>query len=41
MDVKTGTKTWRDPQLAEPDLKQSANTRNLSQAEKDAGRKSF
>lgn len=36
MDVKAGTKTWKDPQLAEPDLKQQQNTRNLSQAEKDA-----
>lgn len=36
MDVKAGTKTWRDPQLQEPDLKQQQNTRNLSQAEKDA-----
>src|SRR6478735_2434672 len=36
MDVKAGTKTWKDPQLAEPDMKQQQNTRNLSQAEKDA-----
>jgi flagellar basal-body rod modification protein FlgD len=36
MDVKMGTKTWRDPQLAEPDLKSQATTRNLTQDEKTA-----
>ena len=36
MDVKTGTKTWRDPQLAEPDLKAQGNNRAMSQQEKDA-----
>lgn len=36
MDVKTGTKTWRDPQLQEPDLKSQASGRGLTQNEKDA-----
>ncbi|AZZ37863.1 flagellar biosynthesis protein FlgD [Bdellovibrio sp. qaytius] len=36
MDVKASTKTWRDPSLQEPDLKEQANNRNLTQGEKAA-----
>lgn len=36
MDVKASTKTWRDPSLQEPDLKEQANTRSLTQDEKAA-----
>lgn len=36
MDVKSTTKTWRDPQLAEPDLKSQASGRDLTQKERDA-----
>lgn len=36
MDVKMGTKTWKDPQLVEPDLKSQGNTRAMSKQEKDA-----
>lgn len=36
MDVKSGTKTWRDPQVQEPDLKSQGTARNLTQGEKEA-----
>lgn len=36
MEVKAGTKTWRDPGVIEPDLKNQANDRALTQQEKEA-----
>ena len=37
MDVKAGTKTWRDPQAGvEPDLKSQGTARSLTQGEKEA-----
>lgn len=35
MDVKMGTKTWREPGKQEPDLKTQASDRQLTQQEKD------
>lgn len=36
MDVKAGTKTWKDSQLQEPSLRSQSTSRNLSEAEQQA-----